>query len=175
MEPIDEADYDIKVEIPGFPGYFVNKRGEVFSFGIRWNKGRFKLKQYWNPTTKYFDVSPYVNGKKITKRVHILVALTFLGPCPLGKQVRHLDGIHENNYLYNLKYGTPKEDAEDRAKHGVILLGENNKSSKLTNGEVLEIRRRCAAGEIHAIIARDFGIGRREVDRIHDRTRWGHL
>lgn len=64
--------------------------------------------------------------------VHLLVAEAFIGPCPDGQQVRHLDGDPANNRWApgetaeqviaaggNLIYGTPAENCEDRDKrHG---------------------------------------------------------
>ena len=54
-----------------------------------------------------------------TFQVHRLVMLAFVGPCPEGMQVRHLDGDPANNRLPNLAFGTPVENARDRDEiHG---------------------------------------------------------
>jgi hypothetical protein len=58
-------------------------------------------------------------GQRWTARVHRLVAAAFLGPCPEGKEVRHLDGNPANNDLSNLAYGTRSENRLDRVVHGV--------------------------------------------------------
>lgn len=50
--------------------------------------------------------------------VHRLVTAAFIGPCPEGMQVRHLDGNPVNNALSNLAYGTPAEDHQDKLRHG---------------------------------------------------------
>jgi hypothetical protein len=36
--------------------------------------------------------------------VHDLVAMSFIGPCPKGHKVHHIDGNKTNNYVKNLKY-----------------------------------------------------------------------
>ncbi|WP_180768758.1 HNH endonuclease signature motif containing protein, partial [Vibrio parahaemolyticus] len=52
------------------------------------------------------------------KRVHELVALTFIGERPKGQVTRHLDGDKLNNRPGNLMYGTEKENQSDRLMHG---------------------------------------------------------
>lgn len=49
---------------------------------------------------------------------HRLAALAFLGPCPEGQEVRHLDGNPANGALSNLAYGTKSENAQDTLRHG---------------------------------------------------------
>lgn len=49
---------------------------------------------------------------------HRLAALAFLGPCPPGQEVRHLDGNPANGALANLAYGTKSENAQDTLRHG---------------------------------------------------------
>lgn len=50
--------------------------------------------------------------------VHRLVLAAFVGPCPEGMEVRHLDGNPANNSLENLKYGTVSENRFDSVRHG---------------------------------------------------------
>lgn len=71
------------------------------------------------------------DGRHWNVTAHALVMLAFVGPCPDGQQVRHLDGDPANNHWApgneeetkalggNLIYGTPAENCEDRDKrHG---------------------------------------------------------
>lgn len=50
--------------------------------------------------------------------VHQLVALAFIGPCPEGQEVRHLDDDPTNNSFLNLAYGTHAENMADMMRHG---------------------------------------------------------
>lgn len=52
------------------------------------------------------------------RQVHQLVMLAFVGPCPPGMEVRHLDSNPRNNVLANLAYGTRAENARDRVLNG---------------------------------------------------------
>lgn len=66
-------------------------------------------------------------------RVHRLILETFVGPCPVGMEGRHLDGNKQNNHLTNLAWGTPKENGKDRILHGTSLRGERSPHAKLTD------------------------------------------
>lgn len=57
-------------------------------------------------------------GTRQKRKVHILVAATFLGPRPADLEVRHLDGNRLNNAVENLRYGSRSENMMDAVKHG---------------------------------------------------------
>lgn len=84
--------------------------------------------------------------------VHRLVALTFLGSCPEGQEVRHLDGNPLNNRVDNLAYGTRTENILD-----VFRIGKTWRGS-VTVEQVREIRQRLADGQSAASIARDMAV-----------------
>lgn len=50
--------------------------------------------------------------------VHRLVAIAFLGPPPLGKEVCHTDGDKLNPRADNLRWGTPSENQADNLRNG---------------------------------------------------------
>ena len=83
--------------------------------------------------------------------VHKLVALTFLGPCPEGKEVLHNDGDPKNNRLDNLRYGTRTENILD-----VFKLGRAWR--KLTTQDVYEIRKQRKLGIHVKEIAQNFNV-----------------
>ena len=45
--------------------------------------------------------------------VHQLVAEHYIGPCPTGEEVRHLDNDATNNAVSNLEYGTRSQNVLD--------------------------------------------------------------
>ena len=81
-------------------------------------------------------------GKHWNVTAHVLVMRAFVGPCPEGQQVRHLDGDPTNNRWApgneeetkalggNLIYGTPKENIHDRDE----VHGRNGHSNKTNCG-----------------------------------------
>src|SRR5690606_27606505 len=83
-----------------------------------------------------------VEGKTVPRKVHALVAEAFIGPRPEGHQIAHNDGDRLNSRLENLRYATAAEIAVDQIAHGRAPRGSRNGRAKLTEGQVLEIRRR---------------------------------
>ena len=74
----------------------------VFPDGRIWSE---KRKIYLKPDIKkdgYLRVTLCQHGKTSRKYIHRLVLETFVGPCPLGMQCRHLDGNRSNNEVDNL-------------------------------------------------------------------------
>lgn len=90
----------------------------------------------------YLTVSLNKDGTGCTHDVHRLVALTFLGPCPLGKQVAHGPNGPGNASLANISYKPLHENnGADKYRDGTQPIGERNHQSKLTDAERAEIRR----------------------------------
>ena len=81
------------------------------------NFEKIKLCKQTINTWGYITVNLSKNGKSNTKRVHRLVAETFLGESDL--QVDHIDGDKLNNRLDNLEYVTPKENTQRAWKKGI--------------------------------------------------------
>ena len=105
--------------------------------------------------------------------VHRMVAEAFLGESTL--EVNHINGLRLDNRLCNLEYVTHSVNM----KHAVMVLGGNRgtikKVSKLTEKDVQEIRRRVRLGELHRVIAKDFGVSRGHVGDIANGDKWGWL
>ena len=84
----------------------------------RWMKERI-LKQS-KDSNGYYRVDFHKNGKQKIY-IHRLVAEYHFGPCPEGKECRHLDGIPGRDEPENLKWGTRSENQLDRNKHGTDM------------------------------------------------------
>lgn len=76
-------------------------------------------------TYGYITVNLCKNGKANTKRVHRLVAETFLGESKL--QVDHIDGNKSNNRIDNLEYVTPKENTNRAWEKGLAKYTDKRK------------------------------------------------
>ena len=73
--------------------------------------------QAGKPTKQYLMVTLGCRGAGVAPKriyVHQVVALAFIGPCPNGQVVRHLDDNQLDNRLANLAYGTPKQNMADQ-------------------------------------------------------------
>lgn len=128
---VEDPDYYTKLAeiekagkaIPGMPGYFITRDGTVYSDRQAGGGGGRKAEMHKVTTTdaghNYKRVVLMVGGKKTTKYVHDLVVLAYGGRKKrAGEHIRHLDGDTKNTSAGNLRPGSPKENGEDRVKHG---------------------------------------------------------
>lgn len=165
LESLDGVDLSQLVGIPGFPGYFINSKGEVFC--IR------RLNTY-KDKNGYIRSWMYVNRKKKRPGIHTLLALAFKKERRSGQnEVRHLDGNVSNHSLDNLAWGTRKENAEDMAIHGSVK-GEKNPRAMLTEKQVIAIRWASVVDPLY-LIARRFGVSTATIHAIVTRRNWSHV
>lgn len=114
-------------------------------------------------------------GKRRTVKCHTLVLEAFKGKRPEGMECRHLDGCRDNNALSNLVWGTHQENIDDKSSHGTNVKGENQRSAKLTEEKVLELRERIRNGETAAAIAKEWGLLPSMIRAAANGTKWKHL
>jgi len=152
--------------IPSWPNYEVSSVGQIRR---RSTKRPLKLRPHETNGHLYFLAA---RGRKCY--AHRAVLEAFEGPCPPGQQGRHLDGVCTNNMLDNLKWGTPLENTEDKRRHGTIPRGESAGGAKLTEAQVLEIRRRHGTASLRSL-AREFGVSHTAIRRAALGIKWAHL
>jgi|SRR5215469_3662062 len=116
----------------------------------------------------YLQVCTYKAGRRHSCLVHHLVARSFLGQCPAGKQLDHLDGDKLNNKASNLEYVSPKENTQRAIRTGrnPCILGEKHPKAKLSDAQIVEIRHLSIEGMTQRKIAELFHIGPSHVSRI---------
>ena len=155
--------------IPGFVGYLVDPDGNVYST----RKARSGRRLRTSPHTfGYPLVNLYREGRMVSKAVHALVLLAFMGPPPEGQETRHLDSDPRNCALSNLRYGTRAENAADRERNGTAPRGEKNPRAKLTVADVVDIRAMSAMHISYKRIASTFGVSVSHVWRILSGQCW---
>jgi len=103
--------------VKGFPRYRVLSTGVVYALPARpsdppWRK--LPLKPH---PSGYVKMALFCDGRARVASLHHLVLEAFVGPRPEGMQCRHLDGNKENNCQWNLRWGTPMENGQDRVRH----------------------------------------------------------
>ena len=102
--------------VPGYEGsYLVSPSGIVRSIPRRRTAGGALAVR---ASKGYPAVQLWSAGVGRVHRVHRVVAAAFLGPCPDGQEVRHLDGDCSNPAAANLAYGTRGENQLDKRRHG---------------------------------------------------------
>lgn len=145
--PITRPDENWK-PVPGFEEqYFVSDLGRVWSV----RAGRCLA-------LRANDYQSVGLPGGLTRKVHHLVLDAFVGTRPAGHECGHLDGDPANNRLSNLAWITPKENALHQEKHGTRVRSQTHPQAKLTDADVLEIRRRRSAGEKWDAIAADYPV-----------------
>lgn len=91
-------------DIPGMKGFYqASNLGRIKSLKRATAHERI-LKQHINKKNGYCYVSISIRGVRKTKRVHILIAQTWLLPKEGRTQVNHIDGNKENNRIDNLEW-----------------------------------------------------------------------
>lgn len=111
--------------------------------------------------------------------LHRIIAKTFL-PNPQNKrEVNHINGIKTDNRLSNLEWATRSENARHAYKTGLLkmdhFIGERNKTSKLKDFEVLEIKKSLALGENRSHLARKYKVGFHTINDIFKGVTWKHI
>ena len=91
--------------------------------------------------------------------VHVLVAITFIGPRPQGLEISHRDGDPANNAANNLRYDTRTGNLLDRYLAGGTL-------GKLRLSELSAIQKRIEEGKTTIEIAREFSVSKGTINRI---------
>lgn len=153
--------------VVGFPGYAVGDDGSFWSCRIHGGGGGLGVK--WRKNKATVAASGYVvigmskNGKIEQRRLHATILEAFAGPCPDGMECRHIDGNKQNNARLNLAWGTPQENADDKARHGTQWRGEQLPQAKLRAGQVVAIREAFAAGQFSTTLARKYGVTHRTI------------
>lgn len=157
--------------IPGYPDYKVSSEGEIISMKF----GKERLLNYGKDTAGYYQANLYRNGIQKTMNAHKVVASAFLGECPEGLIVRHLDDDKSNNHVSNLAYGTHKQNGEDAVRNGKYPKGEAHYFSKLTETDVKLIKALRTFGWTHKFIGEIMSVSRRNVCFILQGKSWSHI
>lgn len=106
--------------------------------------------------------------------VHRLVAIAFIPNTHNKPQVNHIDGNKSNNKLSNLEWCSSLENINHAINTSLREsgIGTSNPSSKLSDGEVLEIYKSI---EPISKIASNFKVHRCTIYRIKSGKKWNHI
>lgn len=130
-----------------------------------------------------------VLGKGLVHRVSYEL---FVGPIPTGLLVMHKCDVRLCWNPMHLTCGTYQENSDDavgkgrtragsdwwtepRANGSAIVNGELHGMAKLSEADVRDIRHLSSDGMRNAELSRRFGVSRRMVRNIINRTNWKHV
>lgn len=165
-------------EIAGFPGYRVGSDGSVWSEWARNGRQSFRIAGQWKLRARTFNQHGYAKvalrdskGVKRQRQVTHLVLEAFVGPCPDGYVCCHFpDPTPTNCSADNLRWGTRKENEDDKRKHGNLLVGDARWNTKLADANVATIRLLAGSASPQEL-ADKFGVSRSLVSLIISRKR----
>lgn len=170
------------VDIPDYDGrYAVTKDGRVWSYprtGPGGHKGKFI--KFGKHNLGYQMACLCKDGNQKVRYVHRLVALAYI-PNPLAlPSINHIDGDKANNTVDNLEWVTPKQNTQhaiqtDLWKPPAVRYGEEAHSAKLTEANVLEMRRLRKAGVKVKELQNIFGVANTTVYSALSGITWKHL
>jgi len=90
--------------VPGRPGRMINRRERILTPSCT--------------ADGYLVVALSRDNARFYMRVHRAVLLAFVGPCPVGTEACHGDGVRHNNMLANLRWDTRSANTLDKVAHG---------------------------------------------------------
>jgi hypothetical protein len=141
--------------------YPFNGEYEISSAG-RVRRGGKILKTAIHKDTGYEHLSLSIRNTQITKRVHRLVAQTFLINSSGRRTVNHKDGIRTNNWVNNLEWATYSENI----RYSYDVLGLRNHNAKLSDSQVADIVQRLAVGEMGKTLATEYCVDPNTITNI---------
>jgi hypothetical protein len=158
--------------IEGYENYAVDEQGNVFSLPKKTRKGIRILKSNISKNG-YPMLDLCKNGSIKRFLVHRLIAKTLL-PNPNNKeQVNHKNGNKLDNRLENLEWNTRSENQKHAIQIGLRTTnGEKNSQSKVTEKDVLYIRKSKDKG---SILAKKFNISHSTICDIRKGRSWTHI
>lgn len=168
-------------EIPGYPGYIVNKEGVVkrlpYTKYGRNIHGPFSFevpeRELSQVKAEYFQVEVHVGGRRRTAKVHRLIALAFI-PNPYDlPQVNHKDGNKYNNSLSNLEWSSAKENVDHSYQLGLACnKGERHPRKILSLKQVEEIKTKRDRGALLKDLGEEYGVSLSTIGKITTGVNW---
>lgn len=127
--------------------------GNIFVSSIGNLKRRdHKPMKSWKTPNGYLRAMYSYKGRRKQFPVHVLVARAFIGKCPKGKEVNHIDRDRLNNNIDNLEYVTRQENvihscgSYNGKRYSNIQLARDLKIKYNSNIAVATIEQRLIAG-----------------------------
>ena len=161
-----------KIEnIEGFPGYYMSKRGRLFSnksgswveLKPRKYKREGKVFRHRRKIYNRIGLSVFINYARVVAKIYVY------NPKPdLYNVVCHKDNNPENNHYKNLYWGTQVMNMAQMVADGRSMVGELNGRSSLTNQQTLQIitQYKLLCGKAQEELAELHGVSKSAIKHI---------
>lgn len=110
--------------------YEINENGTIFR-NVK-SKKQLKIKlDYHHFKSGYYVTFVHLGGRSKNSKIvrcmiHKIVAECWLGDCPEGMEVDHIDRNSHNNNWHNLRYVTKSEQMRNRDYSNISKIGSKN-------------------------------------------------
>lgn len=126
-----------------------------------------------------YNKAPNGYGKfgtlKKQQTVHRYVCEATNGPPPTDKHhAAHRCGVRLCCNPRHIRWATPTENIREKRDHGTMTCGERHPDAKLTEADVLEMRR-LSATVSGAELGRMFGVTKQSALAVIKRKTWAHI
>lgn len=148
------------------PGYAANSLGQIIEIA----SSRFM--PCHRDRAGYLLTDTKQDGRWKPAYVSRLVCEAFNGPCPIGKECAHGNGVRDDNRPDNLRWATRKENIADQEKHGTRAWGLRKADVRLTPDKVLEIRSYSYRHGLFAELGRHYNVSQNTIRLIWNRLKW---
>jgi hypothetical protein len=124
----------------------------------------------------YFEVSAKIGDKRPKMSLHRLIAIAFVPGFKDGLTVNHINGNKLDNRPENLEWVTLSENSKHEWRTGLVdLRGEKAPGHKLTQRQVIHIRRALRAGIPGNSLSIIAGVDPSTIHLIEKGKRWASL
>jgi hypothetical protein len=183
-----EQKNEIWKKIPGFDNYEVSNLGRVKSINYK-NYNKSKLLKPYKNKFGYLMVVLYKNKKRYNIFIHRLVLMAFKN-IVFNKNIEtnHINGIKKDNRPENLEACTCSENISHAYRIGLkSSVGENHNGSKLTEKDVIEIRKKFKShnqfgrstkfdkNPTQKELAKMYGVSLSAIKMVVQNRTWKHL
>jgi len=169
---------------PRFPNFDVSEWGDIRrAVAVNGHRAGKRLKGFIDADGYLRYALTNGSGDKETISVYRLVAEAFIGSAPSEKhEVAHNNGSRVCAHFKELRWATRKENHADMTIHGTALsVGEKNPKAKLTEQQVIELRREYRAIKNREVsrrvgdLAKQYGLHHATVCNIARGKSWSHI
>lgn len=146
---------------------------EVSNYGnVRSIRRKGKVMKPYKMPNGYLHVA-LTSDKCYSLRIHRLVAQAFKTNPNNLPEVNHLDGNKENNNDWNLEWTNRSNNMLHALENGLTsAIGETHYRAKLTENQVVEIRKKYSEGEKQITLAKEYNVSDKTIHVIVKNKRW---
>lgn len=172
-------DNEIWIDVKGWDGkYLISNYGRLKSIDGKYSKIHPEgyITKGHKDTQGYKGATLRKPGTCFKTRIHVLVAEHFCEKPDGSECVNHKDGNKHNNAASNLEWDTLAGNVGHAVETGLMdFKGEKHPQVKVSEEDVIDMRRMRRAGITHEQIGRIFGICRRQAGDVINGINWGWL